>query len=545
MKKTITILSSLGLCSLSLLAQKEARPNIILILADDMGYSDIGCFGSEINTPNLDRLASQGVRMTQFYNAARSCPSRASLLTGLYPHQTGVGDMLSDDKLPGYDTHLNFTSMTLAEVLQTAGYSTFISGKWHVGGGETYWPMKRGFEKQYGSNNTTGNYFGLEKGRKFIVEGHDSMPGGEWIKTGEVHYKLMKNEDGSQWYATDAYTDRAIGYIDQQRKTNSANPFFLYLPYTAPHWPLQAFPEDIAKYKGTYMNGGWDSVRVHRYNKLIELGIIDKSWPLSPRHETVPAWETLSDSAKQDWDQWMAVYAAMIDRMDWNIGKLMKCLEQNGYDKNTMIIFLSDNGGCHVSARNGDPAAEPGTAYSFGGYDYNWANASNTPFRWFKHWTHEGGMSTPFIAWYPKVIKAGTINQQMAHITDIMPTLADIGGANYPKAYKGNTITPLKGQSLIPLWAGKNMKTRDTLCWEHIGNRAIRCGKWKLVSRYTDDELPWELYNIETDRTELHNMASIKSEKVQEMSAAYQRWAKEVNVIPLKELIEIRKKKRN
>ncbi len=357
MKKTIAFLSS-GLFSLSAFSQKEQRPNIILILADDMGYSDIGCFGSEIQTPNLDRIAKQGVRMTQFYNCARSCPSRAALLTGLYPHQAGIGDMLQDN-LPAYNSHLNFTSMTIAEVLQSSGYSTFISGKWHVGQEEPYWPMKRGFEKQYGSNGTPGHYFGLEKTRKFIVEDHDSMPPGEWIKTGTIEYKLMKNEDGSQWYATDAFTDRAIKYINEQKNTNSQKPFFLYLPYTAPHWPLQAFTEDIAKYKGKYMNGGWDSLRVHRYKKMIELGIIDKTLLLSPRHESVPAWETLSDSAKQNWDHWMAVYAAMVDRMDANIGKLLKCLEQNHYDENTLIVFLSDNGGCHEAARKGDPNAAP------------------------------------------------------------------------------------------------------------------------------------------------------------------------------------------
>ena len=524
--------------------EKPAEPNIILILADDMGYSDIGCFGSEINTPNLDRLAAEGLRMTQFYNAARSCPSRAALLTGLYPHQTGVGDMLQNDSLPGYDTHLNFHCVTIAEVLKEAGYSTFICGKWHVGGDEPYWPTKRGFEKQYGGPNTTGHYFGLERTRKFVVEGKDSMPPGEWIKSGSIEYKLMKNEDGSQWYATDAYTNRAIHYIHEHKKTNPGKPFFLYLAYTCPHWPLHAFPEDIARYKGKYLNGGWDSTRVRRYKKMTGLGIIDPSWPLSSRHETVPAWETLSDSEKVVWDHWMAVYAAMIDRMDQNIGKLRKCLEDNGYDKNTMIIFLSDNGGCHEAARRGDPKAEPGSPHSFGGYDYPWANVSNTPFRWFKHWVHEGGISTPFIAWYPGKIKAGTINSQMAHITDIMPTLVEIAGATYPSEYKGNSIYPLPGKSLVPLLTGRKAVLRDTLCWEHEGNRAVRCGKWKLVSRYdysSNEELPWELYDMEKDRSELHNLAEQHPEKVKEMEQIYFSWASSVGVYPHKKLQERRK----
>jgi len=294
------------------------------------------------------------------------------------------------------------------------------------------------------------------------------------------------------------------------------------------------------------MNGGWDSLRAHRYHKMIELGILDKSWPLSPRHESVPAWETLNEKQKEYWDHWMAVYAAMIDRMDMNIGKLRKCLEENGYDKNTMIIFLSDNGGCHEPARKGDSTAVPGSPHSFAGYDYNWANASNTPFRWFKHWTHEGGMSSPFIAWYPSKIQKGVINRQMAHITDIMPTLVDIAGAKYPNEYKGKKITPLPGVSLMPLFEGKKMQTRDTLCWEHEGNRAVRCGKWKLVSRYdymNEIELPWELYDMENDRSELNNLAESEGEKVENMQTVYLKWASGVGVYSHKALQRIRKER--
>lgn len=526
-------------------AQKLPPPNIILILADDMGYSDIGCFGSEIKTPNLDRLANEGLRMTSFYNAARSCPSRAALLTGLYPHQTGVGDMLLNDSLPGYDTHLNFNCVTLAEVLQSAGYATFISGKWHVGGDEPYWPTKRGFEKQYGSNGTTGHYFGLERTRKFIVEGRDSMPPGDWVKSNMIEYKLMKNEDGSQWYATDAFTDRAIGYIKAHRAQYADKPFFLYLPYTAPHWPLHAFPEDIAKYKGSYLNGGWDSLRVHRYNRMIELGIIDANWPLSPRHPSVPAWETLSDSAKAVWDHWMAVYAAMIDRMDWNIGRLLASLQETGALNNTLIVFLSDNGACHEPARKGDPEAEPGSPHSFAGYDYNWANAGNTPFRWFKHWTHEGGMSSPFIAWYPRMIKPGQIDRRMAHITDIMPTFTELAKGSYPDVYNGNEIIPVEGRSLVPVFRGKKKDNlRDTLFWEHEGNRAVRFGDWKLISRFdyqTGKELPWELYNLNADRSELNDLSATSPDRVRQMTMAYDQWAKKVGVVPHAWLIEKRK----
>ncbi len=539
--KVLSFLPAATLSVCQLQAQATERPNIIVILADDMGYSDIGCFGSEIKTPNLDRLSSEGVRMTQFYNAARSCPSRAALLTGLYPHQVGVGDMLQPgDDLPAYQTQIDLNSVTLAEVLKSAGYSTFISGKWHVGWTEGSSPMDRGFEKQYGSSdNTTGHYFGIQKGRRFTVEGKDSVPPGEWITTNTTAYKLMKNEDGSQWYATDAYTDRAIKYINEQKATLADKPFFLYLAYTAPHWPLHAFESDIEKYKGKYMNGGWDSLRINRYNRMIEMGIVDKNWPLSERHNIVPAWNTLSEKEKIRWDHWMAVYAAMIDRMDQNIGRLLENLRQNGYDKNTKILFLSDNGGCHEPARKGDPNAVPGSPHSFEGYDYHWANASNTPFRQFKHWAHEGGISSPFIAWYPEKFKSGVISRQMAHITDIMPTLVDVANTSYPKQYKENTILPLEGQSLLPIFEGKKSKTRKVLYWEHEGNRAVRMGKWKLVSQYedkTDTTYPWELYDIENDRSELNNLIEKHPGIARKMTKMYNKWSSKNQVVPYSEL---------
>lgn len=420
-------------------AQVEIRPNIILILADDMGYSDIGCFGSEIETPNLDRLAKEGLRMTNMHNAARSCPSRASLLTGLYPHQAGVGDMLQNDQLPGYQNKLNRNCVTLAEVLSQAGYHCMISGKWHVGGESDAWPMKRGFHKQYLSNNTTGHYFGIAKGRDYLVEDTLREVPGEWIKAGRTEYKLLKNEDGSQWYKTDAITERAIKYIQELRRNDRQKPFFLYLAYTAPHWPLHAFEEDIRRYQGKYMEG-WDQLREERYRSMIEMGIIHPDWNLSGRNPNAKDWNALPDSTKQYYDRLMAVYAAMIDRMDQNIGRLLASLEESGDKDNTLIIFLSDNGGCHEPVHRGLPGALSGTPDSFDGYEYSWANASNTPLSWFKHWTHEGGSSTPFIAWYPRLIKAGRMDHRLAHIIDIMPTFVEISGAIYPEIYNGNMI---------------------------------------------------------------------------------------------------------
>jgi arylsulfatase A-like enzyme len=524
-------------------AKSENRPNIILILADDMGYSDIGCFGSEIKTPNLDKLAAEGLRMTNMHNAARCCPSRASLLTGLYPHQTGVGDMLQDDGLPGYQTKLNRNCVTLAEVLSQAGYYCMISGKWHVGGSEDAWPMKRGFHKQYPSDGTTAHYFGIAKGRNLVIEDSLQQVPGEWIKAGKTEYKLFKNKDGSQWYMTDAITDRAIGYIENLRKTDTQKPFFLYLPYTAPHWPLHAFEKDIQKYQGKYM-GGWDQLREERYRKMIKLGIIKPEWKLSARNPNAKNWDLLNDSTKRYYDRMMAVYAAMIDRMDQNIGKLLLALERTGDKDNTLIIFLSDNGGCHEAPHNGLPGALPGTPDSYDGYEFSWANASNTPFSWFKHWTHEGGSSTPFIAWFPGMIKAGRMDDHLAHIVDVMPTFTELAGTTYPEIYKNNQILPTEGKSLVPLLRNTSSDIlHDVLCWEHEGNRAVRKGNWKLVSRFENQsktELPWELYNLKNDRSETTDLASDNKTKAEELKAIYFEWAKRVNVLPYGQILEKR-----
>jgi len=519
--------------------QEAARPNIILIMADDMGYSDIGCFGSEIATPNIDRLATEGLAMRNFYNAGRCCPSRAALMTGLYQHQVGVGDMLQKDDLPGYDDHLSGHGMTIAEVLRENGYFTMISGKWHLGHREPYWPMKRGFQRQYASSSTTGHYFGVAEGRSYVIEDQWVEPPGEWIQAGQTKYKLLKNPDGSQWYATNAYTDRAIGYIEALRDTLPSQPFFLYLPYTAPHWPLHAFPEAIAKYRGKY-DAGWDSLRVRRYQSMIEKGIIDAAWPLSERNQNVPSWNNLSDSTRQYYASLMEVYAAMIDNMDQNIGKLMDKLKETGDYNKTLVLFLSDNGGCHEAPHRGRPDASPGSPDSFDGYEYAWANVSNTPFQWFKHWVHEGGISTPLIAWYPSMIKEGIRDDHVAHIMDIMPTLIDLANATYPEVYQGLEILPLEGKSLMPIFKGSETYTgHEVLFWEHEGNRAVRKGDYKLVSRFNyqgNEAYPWELYNIAEDRTEINDLSTEYPEKVSEMERLYRAWAQRCQVVPYEEL---------
>ncbi len=545
-KGNLALLCFIGAVAISCHPQSEKTerpPNIILILADDMGYSDIGCFGSEIQTPHLDRLAAGGLRMTHMYNAARCCPSRASLLTGLYPHQAGVGDMLQDDRLPGYQNKLNNNCVTVAEVLGQAGYHCMISGKWHVGGDEDAWPMKRGFHRQYASDGTTGHYFGIAKGRKLVIEDTLRQVPGEWIVAGQTEYKLMSNPDGSQWYATDAYTDRAVGYIRELRKDDPVKPFFLYLPYTAPHWPLHAFEEDIRKYEGKYL-GGWDQVRQQRYEKMVKMGIIQPEWKLSERNQLAKDWNLLDDNEKQYYDRMMAVYAAMIDRMDQNIGRLLETLEETDDISNTLILFLSDNGGCHEVVHRGLPGALTGTPDSFDGYEYSWANASNTPFGWFKHWTHEGGSSTPFIAWFPEMIRPGRLEHQVSNIIDIMPTLTDIAGADYPEVFRGNSITPPEGKSLLPLFRGGDYQGHDIVGWEHEGNRAIRKGDWKLVSRYNrtaGTEFPWELYNLREDRTETEDLSAQFPEKTAELEKIYFEWAERVNVLPYSMVQELRK----
>ncbi|MHC4483303.1 MAG: sulfatase-like hydrolase/transferase [Planctomycetota bacterium] len=494
------------------------RPNIILIMADDMGFSDLGCYGSEIHTPNLDRLAAGGLRFTQFYNGARCCPTRASLLTGLYAHQAGVGGMTSakDDNPPGpYQGYLNDKCVTIAEVLKKAGYTTLMSGKWHVGETQPHWPVNRGFDRYYGLISGGANYFDITKGkrkntrRRFAVDDKPHIPPKE------------------NFYITDAFTDNAVEFVEQYGRAD--RPFFLYVAYTAPHWPLHALPEDIAKYKGKYLSG-WDALRKQRYKRMIEMGIIDKKWPLTPRDEGAVPWDGVED--KELMDLKMAVYAAQIDRMDQGIGKIMAKLEQVGKDENTLILFLSDNGGCHEtgplgfdSRKNGLP---PGGVDSYMSYGQSWANASNTPFRLFKKFTHEGGIATPLIAHWPAVIKdKGKLTQQVGHIIDIMATCADVAGAQYPKTFNDKKIIPLQGESLLPIFQGKKRRPHEYLFWEHRKHEAVRHGKWKLVAR---KRTRWELYDLEQDRSEMNNLADKYPQIVQHLKSKYEQWAERVGV---------------
>ena len=483
------------------------RPNIVLIMADDMGFSDLGCYGSEIQTPNLDRLAAGGLRFTQFYNTARCCPTRASLLTGLYPHQAGIGHMVGDYGLPAYQGYLNDRCVTIAEVLRPAGYRTYMTGKWHVGEKRPHWPVDRGFDRYFGLISGASNYWRLEEGRVMARDGEPYVP------------------QGDDFYMTDAFTDAAVSFITEHGRSDK--PFFLYVPYTSPHWPLHAWPEDIARYRGKYMDG-WDALRERRHRRMIEMGIVDARWALTPRDEKAPAWAGAEDKEARDLK--MAVYAAQIDRMDRGIGRIIEAVRTLGAESNTLVMFLADNGGCAEEVGRGAKAVPPGPKESHLSYGLPWANASNTPFRLYKHWVHEGGIATPLIVYWPAVVtKGGEITHQVGHLVDLMATCLDVAGAEYPKSYQGRPITPLEGLSLRPVFEGKPREEHEGLYWEHEGNRAVHQGKWKLVSRWPDK---WELYDMAADRTELTDLAAREPEKVESLAGMYDRWAERVGALP-------------
>ena len=504
------------------------RPNIVLILADDTGYSDLGCYGSEILTPNLDGLAKGGLRFTQFYNTARCCPTRASLLTGLYPHQTGVGHMMSDWQRPGYKGNLNRECVTLAEILAAHGYQTMMAGKWHVSrhiapeGPKHTWPLQRGFEQFFGTIHGAGSYFDpvtLTRDNQFVRASGD-------------------------FYYTEAISQRAAEYIDQAARRDK--PFFLYVAYTAPHWPLHARSGDVARYRGKYAMG-WDELRLRRHREMIRLGVVRAEWPLTPRDSRVMAWV---DVPYKPWHQRrMEVYAAQIDNMDRGIGRILEKLKQVGEEENTLVFFLADNGGCaeeimprwqgpHIPERTRDgkvvqhgnnPSLLPGPENTYQSYGVPWANASNTPFRLYKHWVHEGGIATPLIVSWPAVIRnGGGLTRQVGHVTDIMPTCLEVAGILYPSSFGGYRITRTEGKSLRPIFRGE-VRQRDPIFWEHEGNRAVRDGKWKLVSRHPGK---WELYDMEADRTEMNDQAEEFPTIVTFMSRAYDGWAKRAKVEP-------------
>lgn len=503
-----------------------SKPNIILIMVDDMGYSDLGNYGSEISTPNLDRLATQGTRLREFYNNSICAPTRASLLTGQYQHKAGVGYFDVNLGLPAYQGYLNKESLTLGEVFRSGGYSTLMSGKWHVGSEDkAQWPNQRGFDKFYGILKGASNYFDT----KPMAFGKTPYPVALIRNNEQLHPK------DDSYYFTDEIGNNAVTFLDEQDKENK--PFFLYLAFTAPHWPLQAKPVDIAKYRGKF-DEGWDVLREKRIKKLKENGILLADQTIAPRDPEVPEWNKLTYDEKQFWKAKMEVYAAMVDNMDQNVGKVLDKLKALKKDKNTLIVFISDNGaqgGFNTYnplgrglVRNDGPI---GTSGSFDYQEQNWAYLSNTPLQDYKNNMHEGGFSSPFIAWYPSKIKAGRIDKGTGHLIDLAPTFYELAGIEYPKELNGVKSNPLPGKSLLPvLFDGASEVNRGApIFWERAGNRAVRDGKWKLVSTYPSYQ--WELYNLENDRGETNNVAQQNPGIVNDLSSKYFDWADKTGVV--------------
>ncbi|SDJ98080.1 arylsulfatase [Catalinimonas alkaloidigena] len=531
----------------------DRRPNLVLIMADDLGYSDLGCYGGEVQTPNLDQLAANGLRFTQFYNTSRCCPTRASLLTGLYNHQAGIGDMTTETNQPGYRGHLVESSVTLAEVLQEAGYHTGMVGKWHVANtivqddpeAQLAWlnhqefhpefspleqyPVNRGFEKYY------GNLWG-------VVDFFDPFS----LVNGTEAVRDVPDD----YYHTDAINDSASAYIRQFSQDD--RPFFLYVAHTAPHWPLQALPEDIARYEDTY-TAGWDAIREARYRRLVELGLIDSTrYPLSPRWKEELTWDANPD---REWDaRAMAVHAAMVDRMDQGLGRMIATLKETGEWDNTLILFLSDNGASPEDCmrygpgfdrpgqtRDGEPIAYPvdkrldalpGPQTTFASIGERWANVANTPFRYWKMESYEGGVHTPMIAHWPDGITArkGSITSQVGHVMDFMATFVELAQTQYPTTYRNRNITPMAGVSLVPILKGETREGHPVLFNEHMGGRYVRRGAWKQVA--LDATSDWELYRISEDGAETRNLAAQHPDVVQALDSLWQEWAQTHDVLP-------------
>lgn len=563
----VTVWMTSGAAVMAAAAEGPAqKPNIIVIMADDMGFSDIGCYGSEIPTPNLDSLAKGGVRFTQFYNTSRCCPTRASLLSGLYPHQAGIGHMMDDRGLDGYRGELNRECVTIAEALKPAGYRTYMAGKWHVTRAtqpksmaeKHNWPLQRGFDRFYGTIHGAGSFFdpnSLTRDNSLISPFDDPQ------------YPT------DAYYYTDAISDHAARFVREHHTQTGDQPFFLYVAYTAAHWPMHARDRDISKYKGRY-DAGYQAIRDARYYRMLELGVINKgnstNWPLPPG---------LGEKEFLEWDiRNMEVFAAMVDSMDQGIGRLVDALKDSGQYDNTLICFLQDNGGCAEGlgrGRNGTERASAATLAALpadylqpdmipkqtrdgfpvrqgkgvmaGGpdtyiaYGEAWSTVSNTPFRRHKHWVHEGGISSPLIVHWPAVIgpagksdpEPGRLVHEPSHLIDLMATCVDVSGTDYPTEIAGSSIKPFEGRSLRPDF-DSGATRRDTgvrqIFWEHEGNRAVREGRWKLVAV---EGKPWELYDIETDRSEQHDLAEQQPDRVRDLAAKWDAYAARANVLPL------------
>ena len=515
-----------------------SKPNIVVILADDMGYSDLGSYGSAIATPQLDSLAQEGVRFTNFYNTGRCCPSRASFLTGLYPHRAGIGHMLGDTDFPGYSTKLNEEAVTLPEALKASGYATYMVGKWHLGWADEGSPNARGFDRFYGSRGYVDSYYTIVPGTDIYLDDEIVNPSGK-APVNHLH-------PDREFYTTDTYTDYAIHFIEEHTAAKKDQPFFMYVAHNAPHFPLHAKPEDTAKYRGKFKDKGWDPFRRSRLSKLIEYGMFPERTPLTERD--APDWNTFTEAEKDELDLKFALYCAIIDRLDQNVGRLVDALEENGQLDDTLIVFLSDNGATKetglfgINGHDANPSnyeewgRKGGWTSSLG---RGWANVSNTPFRRYKRENHQGGIATPLIAWAGEnvdlEIAAGSLSHQVGHIIDLYPTFLDMAGAKPLSERNGQAAPELAGKSLRTVFNGESIGLR-TLYWEHEGNRAIRDGDWKLVARKEQD---WELYDFSpkdrwwnNDKIESVNRVLVNAEKAKELEDKWNAWAAANRVEP-------------
>ncbi|MCL4201978.1 MAG: sulfatase-like hydrolase/transferase [Pirellulaceae bacterium] len=545
-------------------ATAPARPNIILIMSDDMGYSDTGCYGGEIATPNLDSMARGGVRFTQFYNTARCCPTRASLLTGLYPHQAGIGHMMEDRELEGYRGDLNDRCVTIAEALKPAGYRTYMAGKWHVTkkvrpsseAEQHNWPLQRGFDRFYGTIHGAGSFFD---------------PNSLTRNNTPISPYADPEYQPDEFYYTDAINDHAVRFIGDHARDHGDQPFFMYVAHTAAHWPMHAKPADIEKYRGKY-DTGYDAIRAARVERMRAMGLIDPRWETAPQRGGT--WDAVQDREFEI--RCMEVYAAMVDCLDQGIGRILNELKRTGQFDNTLVMYFQDNGGCAEGmgrrvgeiqpradgptlpplpddylqpdmipkqTRDGYPVRQgygvlPGAADTYHGYGEAWANVSNTPFREYKHWVHEGGISTPLIVQWPAGIQAGGANADRfgrlvgdpAHLIDLMATCVDVSGAEYPQQHRGQTIRPMEGVSLLRALTGKPLERPQPIFFEHEGNRAVRDGRWKLVAKGPAGA--WELYDMVADRTETHDLAAQQPDRVRQMVRQWEDWANRAQVLP-------------
>jgi arylsulfatase A-like enzyme len=482
-------------------AADTPRPNVLLLLADDLGYSDLGCYGGEIATPNLDKLAAGGLRFTQFYNTARCWPTRAAILTGQYA-QSVRRDAFEGAKGGGSQAKRPAWAHLLPVFLREHGYRNYHSGKWHIDGQ----PLQNGFDHSYRID---------DQDRHFSPKQHwlDDMPQPD----------VNRNEG---YYGTVAIADHAIKTLKQHATDHAGKPFFHYVAWTTPHFPLMALPEDIARYKGKYA-AGWDALRVERHKRMRELGLVNCD--LSPRTADVPAWDSLTDAQRIEWQHRMEVHAAMVDRIDRETGRLLDQLRAMNTLDNTLILFVSDNGASAEKILRGDghdDTAEPGSAGWYRCLEPGWANLANTPFRFSKIYVHEGGISTPCIVHWPaKIAAKGELRHGMGHVMDIPPTIMVALGLPWPKEWQGQSLPAPEGKSLTPLFTTNAPSPHQDLWWSHSGNRAIRSGDWKLVSAGKDsagNHNPWELYDLSKDRSESHDLAKEMPDRVNELAALWQ-----------------------